>query len=33
MEVERMPELTGVNKRHGAVEMMLAENASNVRKT
>jgi hypothetical protein len=32
MEVERMSELTGVNKRHAAVEMVLAENASMLRK-
>jgi hypothetical protein len=32
MEVERMPKLTGVNKRHTAVKMMLAESASWLRK-
>jgi hypothetical protein len=32
MEVNKMPELTGDNKRHAAVEMKLAEIASKLRK-
>jgi hypothetical protein len=32
MEVDRMPELTDVNKRHAAVEMKLAKIASKLRK-
>jgi hypothetical protein len=31
MEVERVPELTGFNKRHTVADMKLVENASKLR--